>query len=299
MKKFFIILLMLNVIATNAQELYCTVSVNSQQISGSDRTVFDDMQKAITEFMNNRKWTNYTYKQEEKIECNIFLNITERASDVDFKATLQVQSRRPVFNTSYYTTMLNILDKEFTFKYVQNQAMEYDDNNFYNNLTAVLAYYAYIMIGLDFDSYIMKGGSQFYDKAQNLVTLAQNASERGWKSFESKKNRFWLVENLLNDSYGGIRECLYLYHMKGLDNMKENMDNARAQVSTGLEKVQQVNQNTPGLYFVSIFIDTKREEIINMYSQASATDKPRVVNILKSIDPAHSNDYNTRILNAK
>lgn len=299
MKKIFIILLMLNAIATNAQELYCTVSVNSQQISGSDRTVFDDMQKAITEFMNNRKWTNYTYKQEEKIECNIFLNITERASDVDFKATLQVQSRRPVFNTSYYTTMLNILDKEFTFKYVQNQAMEYDDNNFYNNLTAVLAYYAYIMIGLDFDSYIMKGGSQFYDKAQNLVTLAQNASERGWKSFESKKNRFWLVENLLNDSYGGIRECLYLYHMKGLDNMKENMDNARAQVSTGLEKVQQVNQNTPGLYLVSIFIDTKREEIINMYSQASATDKPRVVNILKSIDPAHSNDYNTRILNAK
>lgn len=282
-----------------SQELLCTVTINSQQISGSDRTVFDDMQRALTEFLNNRKWTNYNYKNEEKIECSFFINITERGSDVDFKGTLQVQSRRPVFNTSYPTTMLNILDKEFQFKYIQNQALEYDDNNFYSNLTAVIAYYAYIIIGMDFDSFMLKGGTPYYTKAQNLVTIAQNVSERGWKSFETKKNRFWLVENLLNESYGGMRECLYLYHLKGLDVMKDNIEGGRAEVIKGLEKVQYVNQQTPGLYIVTIFMDSKREEVINIFSQASATDKPKVVNVLKSIDPAHSNDYNTRILNAK
>ncbi len=294
------LLLVLITIVSNAQELNCTVTVNAQQINGSDKTIYEDLQTAIREFLFNRKWTNYTYKTEEKIECNFFINITERVSDVDFKGTIQIQSRRPIFNSSYNSPMLNLIDKEFTFKYIQKQTLEYDDNNFYSNLTAVLAYYAYVIIGVDFDSYTLKGGSEYYTKAQNIVNMAQNAADRGWKSFETKKNRYWLVENLLNDSYGGgFRECLYYYHLKGLDMMKDDLSLGRNAITTGLEKMQYVVKQTPGLYFTTVFMDSKRDEIINIYSASPASDRPRVVNILKDIDPAHSNDFNTKILNAK
>ncbi len=301
MKKLGIALLLICfTLASHAQELNCTVTVNSAQISGSDKTIFEDLQTAIREFLNNRKWTSYTYKTEEKIECNFFINVSERVSDVDFKGTIQIQSRRPIFNTSYYSPMLNLIDKEFTFKYIQKQPLEYDDNNFYSNLTAVLAYYAYVIIGVDFDSYSMNGGGEYYNKAQNLVTLAQNSADRGWKSFETKKNRYWLVENLLNSSYGsGFRECLYYYHLKGLDIMKDDLAMGRTAITTGLEKLQSSAKATPGLYFTTVFMDSKRDEIINIYSKAPATDKPRIVTILKDIDPAHSNDFNTRILNAQ
>lgn len=286
-------------IDANAQELYCNVTVNALQLGSSDKTIFEELQTAIREFLNNRKWTGYSYKQEEKIECNFFINLTERISDVDFKGTIQIQSRRPVFNTSYYSPMLNLIDKEFTFKYIQNQALEYDDNNIYSNLTAVLAYYAYVIIGLDFDSFSSKSGGEYYNKAQNLVTMAQNSADKGWKSFESKKNRYWLVENLLNNSNSGFRDCLYLYHLKGLDIMKDDLVLGRNSIITALEKLQYVARQNPGLYFTTMFIDAKRDEIINIFSMAPASDKPRVVTILKDIDPAHSNDYNTRILNAK
>jgi len=301
MKKLGIVLLLVCItMVSNAQELNCTVTVNSSQISGSDKTIYDDLQTAIREFLNNRKWTNYAFKQEEKIECNFFITITERVSDVDFKGNIQIQSRRPVFNTSYFSPVLNLIDKDFSFKYIQKQSLEYDDNNFYSNLTAVLAYYAYVIIGVDFDTFSQNSGAEYYTKAQNLVTLAQNSADKGWKSFESKKNRYWLVENLLNSSYGGgFRECLYFYHLKGLDIMKDDLATGRNAVTTGLEKLQAVAKSTPGLYFTTIFMDTKRDEIINIYSKAPASDKPRVVTILKDIDPAHSNDFNARILNAQ
>ncbi|MEI6123331.1 MAG: DUF4835 family protein [Bacteroidota bacterium] len=301
MKKVIIALsiIFLTAFCSQAQELLCTVTVNSQQISGSDKTVYEDLQTAIREFMNTRRWSNYTYNPEEKIDCNIFITITERTSDVDFKGTLQIQSRRPVFNTSYFSPILNMVDKDLSFKYIQKQSLEYDDNNIYSNLTAVLGYYAYIIIGMDFDTFSLKGGSQFFTKAQNLVTLSQNGGDKGWKAFENKKNRYWLVENLLNDSYGGVRECLYLYHLKGLDVMKDDMMQGRNAITSGLEKVQYVAKQTPSLYIVTVFMDAKRDEIINIFSQAPTSDKPRIVNILKDIDPAHSNDFNTKILNAK
>ncbi len=301
MKKVFfaLIVILVTTLHTHAQELLCTVSVNSSQISGSDKSIYEDLQTAIKEFLNTRKWTNYTYSTEEKIDCNIFINITERVSDQEFKGTIQVQSRRPVFGTSYFSPLINLIDKDLSFKYIQKQALEYDDNNIYSNLTAVLAYYAYIIIGMDFDSFSLKGGSQFYTKAQNLVNLSQNGGEKGWKSFESKKNRYWLVENLLNDSYGGIRECMYYYHLKGFDVLKDDLMQGRAAITTGIEKLQYVAKQTPSLYLVTIFMDTKRDEIINVFSQAPISDRPRVVNMLKDIEPAHSNDFNTKILNAK
>ncbi|MEI6765346.1 MAG: DUF4835 family protein [Bacteroidota bacterium] len=299
MKKLLASLILLFIVPmAMAQELNCMVTVNSQQIEGSDKSVYENLQKAIREFMNERKWTGYVYKIEERIECSILITLSERISNEEFKGTIQVQSRRPIFQSSYNSVMLNLLDKDFQFKYLESTPLDFDENSFQSNLTSVLAFYANLIIGLDFDSYSVYGGSPYYNKCQTIVNNAQNTADKGWKAYESKKNRYWIIENLLNKSYSPIRECLYLYHLKGLDAMKENVELGRAQITAGLEKVQMVNRDKPGLYLIQLFIDTKRDELINIYSNAPANDKPKIVNLLKEIDPAHSGDYNNKILNA-
>jgi hypothetical protein len=282
----------------SAQELMCQVSVNSQQIQGSDRHIYDAMQTAIREFMNMRKWTNYNYKVEEKIDCSILINLSERVSDEEFKGTLQVQARRPVYGSSYFTVMLNMMDKDIQFKYIETQPLDFDENSNLSELTSILAYYADLIIGLDFDSYNHYGGSTYFNKAQTIVNNCQNSAFKGWKAYESKKNRYWIVENLLNKSTSSLRDCLYNYHLKGLDQMKDNIQTGRAGVTSALESLQKAYRESPTTYFTTLFVDTKRDEICNIYSQATVTEKNKVVAILKEIDPSHSGDYNSKILNA-
>lgn len=301
MKKILILTLLgaLFTLNAGAQELICQVSVNSQQIQGSDRHIYDNMQNAIRDFVNNRKWTGYTFKIEEKIECSMLITLSERVAEDEFKGTIQVQARRPAYGSSYNSVMLNLMDKDFQFKYLETSPLDFDENSHLSNLTSVLAFYAYVIIGLDFDSFTEYGGSPYYTKAQAIVNNAQNAPEKGWKAFESKKNRYWLVENLLNQSYSGFRLCLYNYHRKGIDLMKDNLQTGRAGVTTALENLQKTNREKPGLYFTQLFIDAKRDEICNIYAGATVAEKNKVVAILKEIDPAHSSDYNDKILNAK
>lgn len=251
------------------------------------------MQAAIYEFMNSKKWTNYIFSEEEKIECTILITISERSSDV-FKATIQVQSRRPIYKSSYNSVMLNLFDKEFQFNYVEYQPLDFNENSFTSNLTSVLAYYAYLIIGLDFDSYQLKGGTVFYDKAQTIITNAQNAAEGGWKAYESisHKNRYWLIENLLNNSYSLIRECLYNYHRKGLDMMVDNSATAKTAITAGLEKLKINHEEKPDSYLMQLFFNAKADEIVNIYSSASVSDKTKVAEICKKIDPTNSNKYN-------
>jgi hypothetical protein len=285
-------------ISLSAQELMCQVSVNSQQIQGSEVHIYENMQNAIRDFMNNRKWTNYTYKIEEKIECSILITLSERVSEEEFKGTIQVQSRRPIFGTSYNSVMLNLMDKDLQFKYLETQPLDFDENSNLSNLTSILAFYANMIIGLDLDSYTLYGGSPYFNKAQNIVNNAQNASEKGWKAFESKKNRYWMVENLLNKSYSPMRDCIYYYHLKGMDVMKDNMQTGRAGVTTALENLQKTYREKPGLYITQLFIDSKRDEICNIYAGADVAQKNKVVAMLKEVDPSHSGDYNDKILNA-
>jgi len=287
---FFIILLSPRSLKT--QELNCNVQVYAPQIQGSDRSIFENMQKTIYEFMNNKKWTNYSYKQQEKIECSILITINDQPGTNQFKGTIQIQSRRPIFNTSYNSPLFNYVDKDFEFQFIEYQPLEFVENSFTSNLTSVLAYYAYIIIGLDFDSYKLYGGAQFYDKAQSIVNTAQNTSEKGWKTYENKKNRYWLVENLLNKSYSGIHECLYNYHRLGLDQMYDQKEISRNYITTALESLRNVNREKPGLHFINIFMTTKSDEIINIYSDASTLDKNKIVPILKEIDPSNSAKYN-------
>ena len=274
-----------------AQEFMCQVSVSAPQVEGTEKKVFQTLQSEIYEFVNNRKWTNYLYKTEERIECSIMITITERASSDQFKGKINVILQRPVYKTSYNSNLLNMVDNDFTFRYVEYAPLEYNDDAFTSNLTSTIAYYVYIMLGIDADSFSKFGGTPYFEKARAVVNAAQNAPERGWKAFESQKNRYWLVENLMNNTYSQFREGFYSYHRMGLDLMSDNMDLGRAGVNECLENIQRVNREKTGLFIVQLFVEAKRDELINIYSQASPMDKTKAVNILKEIDPANSGKY--------
>jgi hypothetical protein len=274
-----------------AQEFMCQVSINSAQVEGSEKKIFQTLQTELYEFVNNRKWTNFVYKTEERIECSMMVTITERVSSDQFKGRINVVLQRPVYKTSYNTNLLNLVDKDFDFKYVELQPLEYNDDAYTSNLTSMVAYYLYIMLGLDADSFSKFGGTPYFEKARNVVNAAQNSPERGWKAFESLKNRYWLVENLMNNTYSAYREGLYSYHRMGLDLMSDNMDLGRSGINECLEDIQRVNREKTGLFITQLFIDAKKDELINIYSQAAPMDKTKAINILKEIDPANGSRY--------
>lgn len=277
-----------------AQELRCNVQIVSEQVQGTNKKVFETLQQAIYEFMNNRNWTNNLYSNEERIECNMLFNIQDYVGS-EFKGTLQVQSRRPVFNSSYTTVMLNYYDQNIQFSYVEFESLEFNETSFTSNLTSLLAYYAYIIIGLDYDSYALKGGSDFYKKAENIVNNAQNAREKGWKAFEStnNKNRYWLVQNLLDEKYSNVRTFLYKYHRTGLDRMAEKINEGRDEIAESLKLLQTVYRQRPDPYMhlMQVVFDAKNDEWVNVFSESFPEEKNRVVQLLKEIDPPNIPKY--------
>ncbi|MCF8235540.1 MAG: DUF4835 family protein [Bacteroidales bacterium] len=292
MKKTIIILFFgLFYLQGNSQEIYCNVQVNSRQVEGSEKSVFEDLQRAIFDFINNRKWTNYKVQVQEKIECSILLTISERVSSNEFKGSLNLALRRPVFNSSYNSVLLNYVDDDFQFTYVPNQPLEFAENTYISELTSVLAYYIYIFLGLDFDTFTLFGGTPFYEKAEAIVSNAQNAPYPGWKAFEDQRNRYWLVENLLNPAYKPVRRFLYEYHRRGLDAMYENPDGGRAIIAQSLTYLQTVYNDRPGLNLIQVILDAKRQEIMSIFSEGSPSEKAKAVNIMREIDPANSSDY--------
>lgn len=276
------------------QELKCNVQIFSEQIQGTNKRVFETLQNAIFEFMNNRNWTNHVYGSQERIECNILFNLTEHTGDI-FKGTLQIQSRRPVYNSSYNTTLLNYLDNNITFTYVEYEPLEYNENNFTSNLTSILAYYALVIIGMDYDSFSYKGGSDYFRKAEIIVNNAQQATEKGWKAFEASnnKNRYWLVQNLLDEKYSPVREFVYKYHRLGLDAMADRTNESRDEMAQSLKMLQQVYRQKPDPYMhlLQVVFDAKADEWVNLFSASFPEEKTRVSQILKEIDPSNSNKY--------
>jgi len=276
---------------TQAQELNCQVSINSQQVQVSDKTKFQTLQKAIYEFMNSRQWTNRKFEIQERIECSIYITFNKSTSGDYYSGDIQVQSSRPVYRSSYNSVMLNIRDNDFDFTWVEHDPLDFQINSFTNNLTSVLAYYAYIIIGTDFDSFSLYGGTPYFNDAQTIVNNAQSARESGWKSFESQKNRYWYVENLLNSSYSSFREFVYQYHRKGLDLMYDNTAKARVSILRSLKLLQKVHRNRPGLYIMNTFVDAKRKEFIGIFSEGQPNERSEAKAILSEIDPSHSGDY--------
>jgi len=278
-----------------AQELNCNVQISAQKIQGSNRQVFETMQREIYEFMNNTVWTNHIYSYAERIDCNILINLTDQLSADEFRGTIQVQLRRPVFNTTYNTTLLNFIDNNLQFRYVEFQPLEFDPNTHRLNLVSVLAYYAYIILGFDYDSFSPLGGTEFFQIAEKIVTNAQNAPESGWKPYDGSRNRnrYWLVKNLLDNQYEGVRRFVYEYDINGLDRMESRLTEARNSMVESLRLIQEVHRRKPDpfMYLVQIVIEAKSDELVNIFSEAFPEEKSRVVQILTEIDPANKSKY--------
>ncbi len=276
-----------------AQELRCNIQLVTTQIQGSNRSVTEALQTALYEFVNTRVWTNNIFTTEERIECNMMLNITGMVGN-EFTGTLQVQSRRPVFNSVYSTTLINFQDKDLKFRYVEGEPLEFSDVTFTSNLTSTIAFYVYIILGLDYDSFSLNGGTPYFQKAETVVTNAQQSSERGWKAYEGNyRNRYWLVQNLLDDRYRGVREFIYKYHRLGLDRMSERPNEARGDIADYLKLLQEVYRRKPDpyLFLLQIVFDAKSNEWVELFSNSTPDEKTRVVRILKEMDPANISKY--------
>lgn len=273
-----------------SQELNCRVQVNSSQLQATDKSVYEEMQKALFEFMNNYSWTKHVYSTNERIECNFLLNIKNRISTDEFKGTLQITSTRPVFNSGYNSPMLNILDKNVQFRYAEGEALEFSENT-HNELVSLFAFYAYIILGFDYDSFQSFGGTPYFEKAEKIVSTAQSSAFAGWKSFETRKNRYWLVENALNSELSAIRSFSYNYHRKNLDRMHTKPTEARSDIADKLKPLLKMQRQKQSAYITQVFFDAKSDEFVNIFSESYGTEGQQAYNILKEIDPGHISKY--------
>jgi hypothetical protein len=275
-----------------AQELNCQVQVNASQIQGSNTRLYESMESDIRDFMNSKLWTGDDYTQDERIKCNMLITINATDGNNKFEGSIQVTSSRPVYNSNYESPILNINDQNFDFQYIENTPLLFSPEQFRGNLTSVLAFYAYIIIAYDYDTFSFKGGDPYFDVAQQIVSSAQNTSYSGWRATDSDRNRYWIIENILSGQFIPLREAYYKYHRLGLDKMYDNVISGRAEVTKSLELTEKVHQAKPLAYATQIFYLAKANEIVNIYGAASPQEKSKVYNIVQKVDPGNLSKYN-------
>lgn len=270
-----------------AQELNCAVEVNSQQVEGTNKNVFNALQEAISTYMNETKFSNAIFSPNEKIECRLFLTVKEYTDD-RIKGELQLQLSRPVYNSTYTTTLFNFRDTKVEFGYREGDPLIFNENTVENNLMAILDYYAYLFLAIDFDSFSPKGGQPFYDRAQSVVQQAQSIGEVGWRTFEDTKNRAAVLSSYTDTNTAGIRNLLYNYHRKGLDEMVTSPDKGRAVITESLKELKTIADNSPMSVALSLFRDSKLDELVNIYSKAPSAERETAYDILQPIYPTES-----------
>jgi len=295
MRKLFTLLILILTTYGFTQELNCQVSViNSPQLqmSATDLEILKDMETNIYEFMNTTRWTKDNFEIEERINCNILITIKEKTGSDGFGGSIQVQSVRPVFNSEYTTTVFNLVDPDFNVTYLRNTALIFSIEQYRNNLTSILGYYAYMILGYDYDSFSLEGGSEYFKKAQTIANLAKNSGDSGWEASAGKrKNRYWIVENVLQAMFKPMREAYYKYHRQGFDIMYKDITNGRKEVLASLKLLDKVQRSRPGSINLQIFLSSKTDELIGLFSQAEMSEKNAAVNLLKRLDPASSTRY--------
>ena len=279
------------VLKASAQDLNARVTVLSPKIQTTNKRMFQSLETAMKDFLNGRKWLNDPVLSQERIECSFVVNITNWDGSSSFNAELQVQSTRPVFNSNYTTSLLNINDKDFDFNYTEGQTIDYSDQNFQSNLASVMAFYAYIIAGVDYDSFSRLGGTPYYARAQNVLTIAQASSYRGWKAFDSNTNRYWLIENLNNKVYDPLRIFIYDYHRNGMDIMADNVGRARKAINGFLPALAEVDRQRLGAMLPLVFFAAKSDELVNLYAAAPAQERVQAFNILMKADPSNGIKY--------
>jgi len=282
-----------------AQELNCNVTINSDQIEGSNKSVFNTLQQSIIDFINSTKWTSLNVSSIERIECNMSIIVQSVANNI-FTCQMTIQARRPVYNTSYNSIILNFQDRDFNFAYQEYDRLDFQETTLTSNLAAMLAYYCYLIIGLDMDSYVRLGGTPCFQECENIVTLAQTASiesaeATGWKAFDSNKNRYAIAHNLMDEAFKKYREYFYEYHRYGLDEMQTNVVNGRARIAQGIGVLKDANRARPANYVVGMFLDAKSDEIINIFRKATSQEKKSVLQILSDVDPTRYEQYESAL----
>jgi len=286
-----VVLLVAGIFHSFSQEFLGSIQIQSQQVDGIDPSVFANMETSIFEFMNNRVWSDFNYQIEERVEFTMIITINSVQGSDRFGGSINLVLQRPVYGADYNSVIVNLVDNDVSFEYVPHQSMEYNDGSYTSNLTSILAFYAYVMLGLDFDTYSLEAGTQFYEKAMAVATAAQNSNEKGWQAFEGPKNRYQLVENILNPSYKDLRTLLYEYHLKGLDIMVSDKTAGRAVIGNSLKYFKKVYDKRSGLYFLQVLIEAKRPEIINVFSEGSPAEKTQMINTMKEVDPPNGTRY--------
>ena len=267
-----------------AQELNCSVEINTDKISGTDKNVFTTLQTAIAEYMNNNQWGNAQFMVNEKIDCKLFFAMSS-IDGIKMSGTLQVQSTRPVYNSSYTTTLINFKDNSIEFDYQENEPLVFSDNNMESNLTAILNFYAYLILAVDFDSFSPNGGDYYYEKAANVVAMAQSSGEKGWKAFEDNKNRSAGLSAVTDNPTKAIRTLMYDYHRKGLDEMVLSPEKGKSVITKSLGILKQIHDVSPMSVALSMFKDAKLDELVNVYSKSNQTEKQSVYELLYPLYP--------------
>lgn len=282
-----LVILAATVFCGYSQEFNCSVEVNSQQIEGTNKNVFDALKEGISTYMNETKFSNAVFSNTEKLDCRMFFTVKEYDND-RMKCELQVQLSRPVYNSTYTTTLFNFRDTRVEFDYREGDQLIFNENTVDNNLTALLDYYAYLFLALDFDSFSPKGGQQFYDKAQSIVQQAQSSGEVGWRTFEDNKNRAAVLNSFTDSNTSGMRNLLYDYHRRGLDEMVTSPDKGRAVITESLKELKTVAANSPMSVALSLFRDAKLDELVNIYSKAPSNERETAYDILQPIFPTEN-----------
>jgi hypothetical protein len=280
---------------TFAQELNCKVTISDDQLQVNEQrgtNIYPEIQNVMQEFLNNRRWTTDNFTNEEKINCSLAVILVKASASGDYEATANFQVRRPVYGTAYETVLLNYVDKSFNFKYVQGSPLTYNDNNFNDNLTQMLAFYAYVALTYDYDSFGKFGGTTFAQKAQNVVNIARNV-DGAWGSGSSNdiRNRYWVSENLLNQQLQPLREGFYTYHRLAMDNYATNSATSRKQIMEFLNTIKQVNQDRPGQVWLRLFFESKYAELLNIFGDAPLDERKKIIPLLTSLDPTNSESY--------
>lgn len=288
-----------------AQEFRCGVQVNFQKLMNTtqkyntgDKKVFDGMKQAIEDFVNSRKWTTLEFGQEEKIDCSLSLILTEQSSPTDFKGQIQLQLRRPVFNSNYTTGLFNYIESaDFSFSYIEGQPLDFDPNSFYGNLSSALAYYVYILMGYYFDSFGLNGGEGFFEMARTICQTAESSGFKGWKSTDGQKSRYWFMENHVNSAYSALHSAYYYYHRLGVDMMTKDQPQARANIIQALKYILEVHKTRTNLLSVQQFMDVKISELVSIFTPAPPEEQKEVYLIVKEVAPIHVaklKDFNTK-----
>ena len=282
--------------SSTAQELNCTVQVIAPQIANVEASVFESLEDGIRGFMNGRRWTNDNYEFDELIECTMQITISESIGNTRFSGSIQVQSNRPVYNSDYKTPMLFVIDGDFEFVWINGASILFNPGQHRDNLSSILAYYAYMILGLDYDSFGLEAGSEYFLKAQTIVANAQNSGGQGWLAGQGKQNRYWLIENLLSQTFRPLRLCMYNYHRKGFDLLESDLEGARLNIADALIEMRSTNRIRPGSFNLQVFFLAKSDEIIKLFSPAPEAERVRLLPVLKQMDPGNISKYDEALL---